>query len=254
VDFVNQEVSALDIPRTIQVDIPDVIPSKYGCSEARTNGLLNQAYLWGTEGFQCSNVPGYGAGLLARTLDANFGVQVDHYVVVNMTTLASAIDAIGGVPFYVYDTIDDRQAPYLPAIPQYGYFEAGSHWFTGVEAVRYARIRSINGIFGRHNRQNEILVQLRDRVMDPEIISSIPGLVEVFYGRVLTDLSLEQVSQLTCLGVRLTMDDIHFVSLPQEMFTEAYNYDGHLALYSDLNAVGELIDDFVNGRPLSLTE
>jgi hypothetical protein len=50
------------------------------------------------------------------------------------------------------------------------------------------------------------------------------------------------------------MDDIHFVSLPQEMFTEAYNYDGHLALYSDLNAVGELIDDFVNGRPLSLTE
>ncbi len=253
VDFINQEVSALDIPRSLQVNIPDTIPSRYGC-ENSTSGLLNQSYLYGTEGMNCSDVSGYGAGLLARTLDANFGVQVENYVVVNMTTLSSAIDAVGGVPIYIYETIDDRQAPYLPMAPQHGYFSAGAHWLSGLEAVRYARIRSINGIFGRHERQNEILVQLRDRIMDPSVITAIPELVESFYGRVMTDLSLEQVSQLTCLGLGLTMDDVHFVSIPQETFVEGFNYQGYMALFADANAVSEYIDDFINGRPLSLTE
>ena len=249
VDFVNAEISALDIPRAIQVDIPDLLTYRMGCSD-RTPGVLNQSFFLGTEGMGCSDAPGFGAGLLARTLEHNFGVRVENYVVVNMWTFGSAIDAIGGVPIYVFDTIDDRQRAGLPAIPTYGYFAAGNHWLSGVEAVRYARIRSIGGIFGRHDRQNELLVQLREQILKPSIVTKIPDLINVFYGRVLTDLSLEQATQLACLGLELTMDDIHFLGLPSELFVEGYNQRGDSALFADMDVVSEMIADFVAGRPL----
>lgn len=249
VDFVNAEISALDIPRAIQVDIPDLMPYKWGCSD-RTPGVLNQAYFLGTEGMGCSDAPGFGAGLLARTLEHNFGVRVENYVTVNMYTFALAIDELGGVPIYVFDTIDDRQAAYLAPLPVNGYFEAGNHWLSGIEAVRYARIRSIGGIFGRHDRQNELLVQLREQILKPSIVTKIPGLINAFYGRVLTDLSLEQVTQLACLGLELTMDDIHFLGLPSELFVEGYNQRGDSALFADTDVVSDMIADFVAGRPL----
>jgi LCP family protein required for cell wall assembly len=253
VDFVNLEISTLDIPRAIEVDIPDL--NAIGLANLGTpSGALNQAYFWGTEGMQYSNVPGFGAGLLARTLEVNFGVRVENYIVINMASMANAIDAIGGVPIYVYQTIDDRQRASLPPLPINGYFSAGSHWLTGAEAVRYARIRSIGGIFGRHDRQNEILVQLRDRILQPSIITAIPGLVESFYGSIRTDLSLEQISQLACLSLKLSMNEINFVGLPSDLFVEGRNFRGDSVLYADHEVIRELISEFILGEHTMLHE
>jgi LCP family protein required for cell wall assembly len=247
VDFVDLKISTLDIPRAIEVDIPDL--NATGLANLGTpSGALNQSYFWGTEGMQYSDVPGYGAGLLARTLEVNFGVRVENYVVINMASMSNAINAIGGVPIYVYQTIDDRQRATLPPTPINGYFSAGSHWLTGAEAVRYARIRSIGGIFGRHDRQNEILVQIRKRITEPTIVTAIPGLIESFYGSVRTDLSLEQISQLACLTLKLTMDDIEFMGLPSDLFTEGRNFRGDSILYSDHEVIRGLISEFILGE------
>ncbi|MGD8814919.1 MAG: LCP family protein [Anaerolineales bacterium] len=252
-DFVNLTISSIDIPRAIEVDIPDL--NALGLARLGTpTGALNQSYFWGTEGMQYSDVPGFGAGLLARTLEVNFGVRVENYIVVNMATLANAIDAIGGVPIYVYQTIDDRQRDTLPALPIYGYFSAGNHWLNGTEAVRYARIRSIGGIYGRHDRQNEVLVQLQKRIMDPSIVSAIPDLIESFYGNVRTDLSLEQLFQLSCLSLKLSLDDIHFVGMPPEIFVEGRNFRGDSVLYTDHAVIRELISDFLLGDQILIHE
>ena len=241
IDFVNVQLYALDIPRAIQVEIPEIADHDI------TSGVLNQAYFWGTEGMGYYDGPGFGAGLLARTLEANFGLRVEHYAVTNMATLARAIDAIGGVPIYIFQTIDDRQAAHLAPTMVNGYFEAGNRWLSGIEAVRYARIRSIGGIFGRHDRQNELLVQLRERMMQPSIVGKIPELISTFYGTVLTDLSLEQVSQIACLGLKLSMDDIHFQGMSPDLFVEGYNDRGDGALFADPQVISDLIAEFVEG-------
>jgi anionic cell wall polymer biosynthesis LytR-Cps2A-Psr (LCP) family protein len=160
-------------------------------------------------------------------------------------TFGYAIDAVGGVPIYVYETIDNRNRAGLPAIPLYGYFEVGSHWLSGEEAVRYARIRSIGGIFGRHDRQNEVLAQLYSRVMDPSVISKIPELIDAFYGRVMTDLSLDQVSQLACLGLMLDWEDIQFEGFSEDMFVEGYNEWGYTVLFAGPNVVRDRIAEFL---------
>ena len=71
------------------------------CQPLTTYGVPNMGYYDG---------PGGGAGLLARTLDLNFGVQPDHYGVVNMLILQDMIDAIGGVDIYLENGIDARDS------------------------------------------------------------------------------------------------------------------------------------------------
>ena len=60
---------------------------------------LNQAYLYGNpgDGFHYWDDPSAGPGLLALTLNVNFGVNVDHYLAVNMQTFVKMVDAVGGI-------------------------------------------------------------------------------------------------------------------------------------------------------------
>jgi len=74
VDFVTPKVSVLSMPRDLWVEIPE-IKEPYGI----THGKLNQSYFYGSPGMGYYKGPGAGPGLLARTLDLNFGFRPDHY-------------------------------------------------------------------------------------------------------------------------------------------------------------------------------
>ena len=43
---------------------------------------------------------GYGAGLLAYTLQSNYGLHVDHYLTVNMYAFRNIVNALGGLDVY----------------------------------------------------------------------------------------------------------------------------------------------------------
>jgi LCP family protein required for cell wall assembly len=92
VDFIKPGVMMLDVPRDLWVEIPG-ISDHYGITHAK----LNQAYFFGNPGMGYYDGPGAGPGLLARTLDQNFGLQVDHYLAVDLTTFERFIDSVGGI-------------------------------------------------------------------------------------------------------------------------------------------------------------
>ena len=92
VDFVQARVTILEVPRDLWVDIPE-ISDHYNI----TQGKLNQAYLYGNKGLGYYDGPGEGPGLLARTLNLNFGARPDQYLAVNMRTFEAVVDAIGGI-------------------------------------------------------------------------------------------------------------------------------------------------------------
>ena len=108
VDFVNARVSILEVPRDLWVQIPE-IADHYDISQ----GKLNQSYLYGNKGLGYYDGPGEGPGLLARTLNLNFGAQPDHYLAVNMHTFESIVDAIGGIDVYLpYEiSVKSKQNP-----------------------------------------------------------------------------------------------------------------------------------------------
>ncbi len=217
VDFVTPKVSVLSMPRDLWVEIPD-IENNYGID----HGKLNQAYFYGGPGMGYYNGPGGGPGLLARTLDLNFGVRVDHYGAVNMSTFSKIVDAVGGIDIYLPTDVDGR--PIDDHTEDMGYFYAGQQHFNGDQALRFSRIRKKYNDFTRMDNQNMVLCALREKIMSPSVLPKVPQIIGAFQGSVLTDLTPKQIGQMACLLPSLKKENLLFTSLPDEILTPSRQY------------------------------
>lgn len=109
-----------------------------------------------------------------RAVEELLHIPIDFYVTVNMTGLASLVDAIGGVEvtppltFRYHDT----------------YFEEGvARHVSGVEAMNYVRMRKEDprGDFGRQDRQQEVIQAILTKLlaMDArDYVKLVPFLVQ----------------------------------------------------------------------------
>jgi LCP family protein required for cell wall assembly len=245
VDFVTPKVTALSIPRDLWVEIPG-ISDHYDI----THGKLNQSYLYGGEGMGYYDGPGGGPGLMARTLDQNFGLRVDHYGAVNMETFKSIVDAVGGIDIYLPTDVDGT--PIDDKTENMGYFYAGQHHFNGTQALKFARIRKRYNDFTRQDFQNMVVCALKAKVTSPEVLPKIPKIIAAFRGQVQTDLSLEQMSQMACLLPKLKRENIIFTGLPQEIFSPSRQYSPQLGndtfvLEYDNQVVRGYVEQFMSG-------
>jgi LCP family protein required for cell wall assembly len=212
VDFVTPKVTVLEFPRDLWVEIPHISDNLNGLD----HGKLNQAYLYGQpgDGFAYWDDPSQGPGLLALTLNLNFGINTDHYLAVNMRTFEDVVNAIGGITLEVPD-IETAHNTGLPI---------GRHHLGGSEALKVARNRE-EGMFERVSNQNLVLCAMREKVLSPNTITKIPELIQSFQDNVQTDFTPEQLSQLACLGAQLPGENIAFASFPEELFTEVRIYE-----------------------------
>ncbi len=215
IDFVTPRVTVLEMPRDLWVKIPE-ISDHYNITE----GKLNQSYLYGNKGLGYYDGPGQGPGLLARTLNLNFKIRPDHYLAINMRTFEVLVDAVGGLDVNLPYDIDARTAEN----PKGWLIEAGSHHFDGPTALMAARLRPIN-TFQRANNQSIIMCALQKKLLSPAILPKAPELIQGFQKYVQTDLSPEQITQLTCLGQKLEGKDVQFVGFPDDIFDEIRKYD-----------------------------
>ena len=240
VDFVTPKVSVLSLPRDLWVEIPG-ISDHYDI----THGKLNQAYFYGNPGMGYYDGPGAGPGLLARTLDLNFGLRVDHYIAVNMLTFVKIVDAVDGIDIFLSEAVDGR--PVDDKTEDMGYFPAGQHHFNGDQALRFSRIRKRDSVFHRMDRQTQVLCALREKILTPSVIADIPEIISAFYGQVLTDLSLAQLSQLACLAPKVKKENLLFASIPREHFSQSINEEGTFIWDTDFDILRSYIDDFIAG-------
>lgn len=210
IDFVKPSISVLDFPRDLWVYIP-YIASHIG---GQDHEKLNQAYLYGNpgDGFKYWDDPSAGPGLLALTLNDNFGVKVDHYIAVNMNTFVKLVDAVGGIDVY------------LAVGKGGGHLQKGAEHLNGTEALALARNRT-DGVFERGLNQNIVLCALQKKLTSPSVITQIPQLVNSFQGSVQTDLSPAIMGQLACLAAQLPRQNITLHSFPENLFTGARKYD-----------------------------
>jgi len=202
-DFQTQEVSVVAFPRDLWVDIPGA--SRYGVNK----GKLNQAYLYGTEGMAFYDGPGFGAGLLAHTLQENYGLQVDRYLVVNLAAFREIIDQLGGLEVYLPEDVYIKhfEQPKL-------YLEAGQHKLTGKQAEQVVRARIEIGDFGRIRNQTIVLRALAVKMLTPNGIKQIPDLSSRLLSYVLTDFSASDISKMACLAARIDpREDIIFENI-----------------------------------------
>ncbi len=244
-DFQTKEVKVLAFPRDLWVDIP-------GAAQQGINkGKLNQAYFYGTEGMGFYNEGGYGAGLLAHTLQSNFGVQVDHYLTVNMYAFREIVDALGGLDIILPEDVFIKHFD-QPKL----FLEAGSHRLTGKQAEQIVRARIEIGDFGRIRNQTIVLKALAFKMLTPNGIKQLPDLTNRLLSYVLTDLSAAEISKMVCLAALIDpRDDIHFDNIiPVEKEAEIGQwvmdeYQGYqvYALFYDKEIITKWVADFQAG-------
>jgi LCP family protein required for cell wall assembly len=242
VDFVNARVTILVVPRDLWVQIPE-IEDHYDI----TQGKLNQAYLYGNKGLGYYDGPGEGPGLLARTLDLNLGARPDHYLAVNMRTFEAIVDAVGGLDIYLpYEiSVKSKANPKGFGIPP------GQHHIDGETALWIARIRQYS-TFNRAENQNIVMCALRKKLLSPEVVPAIPELIRSFQRYVQTDLSPEQISQLSCLATQMKGTNVVFASFPIELFKATKTFDPQLGTTTttagaDFNILRDYITRFQQG-------
>jgi LCP family protein required for cell wall assembly len=235
VDFPNRDVSIVGFPRDLWVEIPDVLED-----DGRTHGKLNQSYHFGTAGMGYFSGEGYGAGLMAATMKLNWDVEIDHYIVINMRTFRDVIDAVGGIAVYNPSPVYSHQQVNQPKVLIGGYF------FSGSDALAYARYRDPRNVNDRVDRQAIILEALFKSIFSLSTIPKIPELIGLYKGNVITDMHLAEISQFLCLAARVDLDDVRFGRIPKE---ELYipDWKGFVWLEKEPGFIKGLLEDFQDG-------
>ena len=216
VDFQLQKITVLAFPRDLWVKIPEV-QDNLGTNRQK----LNTAYYWGNPGLHYWDHPSEGPGLLALTLDRNFGLNVDHYLAVSMDVFVDVVNALGGIDIYLEEEVDGR---YSYDQSERLYFPQGQQHLSGEQALTLARTRR-GSVFARAGYQNLVMCTLQEQIRSPEIVSKIPALINSFKDNLQTDLTPMQISQLACLGTQMPMSNITFSSFPRNTFRSGEIYD-----------------------------
>lgn len=112
------------------------------------NTKLNAAFNYG------------GAQLLMETLEYNFGVEIDEYVMVNYDVFIELVNLLGGVT--VHD-VTEAEAKYMRDKVNRPKFKAGTNHLDGRTAMWYCRIRYVDNDFRRTERQRKVLSAIIDK-------------------------------------------------------------------------------------------
>jgi LCP family protein required for cell wall assembly len=191
-DFDTHQVSMVSIPRDGFVVIP-----------GHGNERVNAAYTFGE-----LDKKGGGPTLAERTVEQLFGVHIDRYALVDIRSMQEVIDTLGGV------WIDNPQRLVDAQYPTEDYrtikidIPAGRQLMDGVTAVEYARTRHPDSDYGRQARQQQVLLAIRDRALQIDVLPRVPQLLPEVRDLVRTDISPVEAVQLASFGRSLKESDI----------------------------------------------
>ncbi|MBN2045297.1 MAG: LCP family protein [Anaerolineales bacterium] len=203
-DFSTSEATVVALPRDIWVETPAL--AGLGIDSER----LGLTYYHAKE-----NVPEgedeviYATNMLAQTLYDNFGFIPDHYITVQIGQFDDIIDAIGGVVVEVPEEFSSIHYVY----------PAGQLRLDGEQTLEYASTLLVDTEWDRFNRQEAILEAVFDKVTNPAIIVSLPELISELADTITTDLSMLELTDLTCLADDLTEGAVNYVDVDRTMVT-----------------------------------
>lgn len=170
-------VGMLSIPRDLYINIPN-----YGYDR------INVAHAIGE-----LRKPGDGPNYVARTIEANFGVEVHRTVRINFQTFIHLIDAAGGVTVTVPSHIVDYEYPTMNYGVMTVEFQPGIQHMNGEQALEYARTRHTTSDSDRSKRQQQIIDALVSKLISPPGWEHIPEVTRVIQTEVDTDLTAMDV-------------------------------------------------------------
>jgi len=186
-----------NVPFPESSPLHDLHPHGYDCGD---QCLLNA--VWRNVGEAHGDVlPGdRNPGLTAtwQAVEATLGIELDHYVLVNMRGFVDVIDALGGVTVDVHQplVVGDPAAPTEVISP-------GVQHLDGRQALWFARVRQGYDDYDRMRRQRCLLGDLVDQANPARLVARLPHLAASAMATIRTDIPREELSAYAELARRV---------------------------------------------------
>ena len=194
-DPVSKTAGLLSIPRDMWVNIPGF-----------DYGKINTAYFLG----ESYNVPGGGPGLAMETVESFLGVPIHFYAQIDFGAFVKFIDLINGVKVTpTVDTTLERIGSHYELVLKAG----ESTVLDGAWALAYARNRydGDDGDVSRAARQQELILSVRDRIVNDLGIVRFVGLAPKIYSEISsgiqTNMNFDQALKLGLFAVQQVQGD-----------------------------------------------
>jgi LCP family protein required for cell wall assembly len=230
VDPLSKQVTMLSLPRDLLVQIPGSGPDK-----------INAAYPIAE-----FNQAGSGPSLVAQTIEYNFGIRIHYFITIDFSGFREVVDTLGGVVVDVRAPVKDDQYPTDDLRLTRAYFPTGLQTMDGETALRYARTRHGDNDIARGDRQQQVLVALRQKIdANINMIFKIDELIREMGDSIRFDLNFEQIQALANLARGVDPSKIIRLNLWEsgalvESEGDAFYWD------ADWDLVHALVDQYFN--------
>ena len=200
------------------------IPSK------KYNTKLNAAFSYG------------GTQLVMDTLEYNFGVKIDHYVMVNFKVFRQLVNLLGGI---TVDGVTEAEAKYMREEVKIKGIKEGTNHMTGKAALWYCRIRYVDNDFRRTERQRKVIGAIVSKALKTNPVK-LMSIVKQVLPNISTDIdSSELVGLAAGAALRFLYYDIEQQQIPAEGTWTDARISGQLVLKTDIEANREILRSFL---------
>ncbi len=197
--------------------------------EKEKSSKLNAACTWG------------GAPMVMDTIEYNFHVKIDHYMMVDFVMFEEIIDGLGGVDVEV----TEKEAKYMRDDVHLDVQAGESVHLDGNEALWYCRIRKLDSDFMRTGRQRKVMTALIEKCKKTNPIE-LYNLISEVASRIETDMSPSTLTSLAVNGLlRYLSYDIEQGSVPAEGTWKSAKKSGQSVLSLDLDANIKYLKEFI---------
>lgn len=190
-----------------------------------------------------------GTQLLVDTLEYNFKVDIDNYMLVSFDMFTAIIDELGGVDV----EITDKEAKYINSKDHmdiedvYAFPEelsGGMQHFTGAQALWYSRIRYLDSDFMRTQRQRKVITAIVKEAVGQSPFALL-DMVEKVMPMVKTDLTEDEMMDLGLHALTYLKYDIVQMQVPLSDAYKSATRRGQSVLLPDMDKNRTAFKQFV---------
>lgn len=204
----------------------------------------------GPQKINAANAKG-GPELAMRTVNEYFGMNIQHYVLVGIESLADIIDEVGGVEIEIssqemkkineqltYDA-DEFHMNHKEPLTQ-----SGKVTLNGNQAVAYARIRKLDSDYVRTQRQRNVLLAIANKLQG-ESLATLLSVATKLMGYTMTNLTMNDITTLMGVGVGLDLDAVQQLRLPADGTFNSVTENEIWSIRADFSANQEILRQFI---------
>ena len=186
-NYANNQITYVGFPSNMLVDTPDL--TDLSITQDRLGDAYYAAYNAASGDSKAKSA--YAADIIAKTLLANFDVHVNNYFILDVNSITRVVDKVGGLEINLPASFTSENGTYFPE---------GVQTLDGEKATIFVTSNAGEDKLSRLKRQEIFMDAMNKKASSLGLLSDVPDLFDEFSNDFVTDLTVEQLVNIGCLG------------------------------------------------------